>query len=276
MGKLSKESAEWHYEKLSALHFFKYLTPAQKVSIFYHDLEHDILLVVTGKREYYEQSNWLKDNQIRIEHNTKKGCIPKVIIDDIDSLKNWRNEGVHENKMPEPKYKSHFHTMAQTINFFSEIPWPVEIDNIINNQKTTEINRTNNSKKSEISDKLGENESRKVINEKLSLSLNRSNSVYSSINASPSQWSFTIDNSRFKDDLYFIMEDQNDKKLYCFYLRKGTIEDPKSVFNQRNDESRKNASIIIIPKNNRNFTNTSQKTEFQFLKYKILEMSYQA
>jgi len=134
MAKLSKEKAEWYYDKLLALHYFKYLTLAQKVSIFYHDLEHDILKNVTGKKEYFEQFNWLKDNQIRFERNIKTGEIPKINISDIDNLKNWRNEGIHENNMPEPKYKSHFHTMAQTICFFSEIPIPENICDILENK----------------------------------------------------------------------------------------------------------------------------------------------
>jgi len=134
MAKLSKEKAEIHYKKLLALHNFEYLTPAQKVSIFYHDLEHDILKDITGKKEYFDQFNWLKDNQIRIERNIKTGEIPKVNIGDIDNLKNWRNECIHENKMPEPKYKSHLHTMAQTIYFFSEIPIPEEITNLYENK----------------------------------------------------------------------------------------------------------------------------------------------
>jgi hypothetical protein len=86
MAKLSKEKAEWHYDKLLALHYFDYLTPAQKVSIFYHDLEHDILKEITGKKEYFDQYNWLKDNQIRFERNIKKGYLRKSFIDDIDNL----------------------------------------------------------------------------------------------------------------------------------------------------------------------------------------------
>jgi hypothetical protein len=134
MLKLSKEKAEWHYDKLLALHYFDYLTLAQKVSIFYHDLEHDILKEITGKKKYFDQLNCLKDNQIRFEKNIKTGEILKVKISDIDNLKNWRNEGIHENNMPEAKYKSHFHTMAQTICDFSGIPIPENICDILENK----------------------------------------------------------------------------------------------------------------------------------------------
>jgi hypothetical protein len=133
MARLSKETAERHYEKILAIHNFQYLTLAQKVSIFFHDLEHDILNEITGKKGYFDQINWLRDNQIRFEHNVRSGDIPKVNIGDIENIRNWRNEGVHEAKMPEPKYMSHFHTMAETICFFSEIPIPENINKIFIN-----------------------------------------------------------------------------------------------------------------------------------------------
>ena len=75
--------------------------------------------------------------------------MPKVNIDDIDNLKNWRNESIHENNMPEPKYRNHIHTMAQTISFFSELPIPIELNNILTNQKTKEQPIKNESKNNE-------------------------------------------------------------------------------------------------------------------------------
>jgi len=126
-------------------------------------------------------------------------------------------------------------------------------------------------------EKLGENKSKRIIGEKLFLSLDRSNSAYSSINADVPQWSFNIHNSHFKNDLYVILEDQHEKKLYCFYLPKGTIDEPKKYFNQRNDKDDKenkrrpirNKSIIIIPTSDKNFTNKWEGKEFKFIKYII-------
>jgi hypothetical protein len=275
MRKLSRESAERHYKKLSAIHGFKDLRLAQKVSDFYQDLEHEILFEITGKKEYYNQFDWLKDNQERIEHNHKKGNIPKVIIDDIDNLKNWRNEGVHENNMPEPKYKNHFYTMAQTIRFFSEIPWPKEIENIINNKTPVEIITPIIIKKPKNNNILGKNESIRLINIELSNNiLNNNNSFYSSINANNTQWSFCINNTHFNNNLYLILEDQNDKILYCFCLEEGAINNPEDIFNQRNDDRRRDASRIIIPINDRNFTNRWHEREYQFINHKILEINY--
>jgi hypothetical protein len=274
MAKLSKESANRLYEKLLAIYYFKYLTLAQKVSIFYQDLEHDILKKITEKKEFFDQLNWLKDNQIYIDHGKKTGSIPPTLVSNIHNFKIWRNEAVHGTEKAGPlvdpvTYLNLFQTMIKTINFFSEIPIPDEINSILAGKSELSKPGPTNGKPQNDSVKLGENGSRKVINEELFLNLDRSNSVYSSINARVSQWSFTIDNSHFNNNLYFILEDQNNKKLYCFLLKKGTIKNPKDIFNQRNDERRKNASIIIIPTNDKNFTNNWQKKEFQFIKYII-------
>ena len=273
MPKLSKELAEWHYKKLSALHYFDYLTLAQKVGVFYHDLEHEILKEITGKKEYFEQFNWLKDNQIRFERNVKTGNISKVDISDIDNLKNWRNEGMHENKMPEPKYKSHFLTMARIICFFSEIPIPDEVNNILNNRQNENSPKKRNSKKSNTA-KLGKNGSIKIINRKLSLNIRNDNTNYSSINENVPQWSFNLDNKKFNDDLNFIFEDQNNKVLFYFFIKSGTVKEPEKIFNQRNDKYVENSSIIIVAANDKNFTNNFNNREFQFIKYLKAEIKY--
>jgi len=131
MQKLSKESAEWHYDKMVALHNFKYLTLAQKVSIFFQDLEHDILKNITGKDEFFDQWNWIKNKQ-----GNKGELIPPTLVSDLHSFKPWRNEAVHKAS-PEidiVTYLKLFQTMAQTIKYFSDITWSDEIKNILNSQ----------------------------------------------------------------------------------------------------------------------------------------------
>jgi len=289
MAKLSKETAEWHYKKLLAIHNFEYLSLAQKVSIFFQDLEHDILREITEKQEFFDQWNWLKNHQsVIIDHDNKTGFIPPTLVSDIHSFKPWRNEAVHTaySSIDIVTYLKLFQTMAQTIKTFSGIQWTFEINNIINNQLIIENNNQNiNSKKitkEEEKNKLKKNKAISIINDKKSLKLNDKNSAYSSINALVSQWSFNISNTKFENDYYIILEDQEDKILYCIYLPKGTINNPKEYFNQRNDEEKKgskrkpirNKSIIIIPKNDKSLTNNWQGKEFQFIKYKILEMKY--
>jgi hypothetical protein len=132
MDNLSRDSAEKHYEKLLKLHNSDFLTLAQKVNTFLHDLEHEILKEITGEKEYFAQLNWLKNKQITVIRGQKTGRIPPVLVSDIENLKKWRNEAQHENNMPILKYKSHLYTMAQTIKFFSNIEWSVEMSNILN------------------------------------------------------------------------------------------------------------------------------------------------
>lgn len=274
MVKLPKELAEWHYSKLIALHDFEYLTLAQKVSIFYHDLEHDILKKITGKKDYFEQYKWLKDNRIHFERNVKTGEIPKINISDIDNLKNWRNECVHENNMPEPKYKSHFHTMAQIIFFFSEISIPDEINDILNNQQKKSISKKKEGISKKGNNALGKHKSIEIVNRELSLNIKSDDTSYSSINQNVPQWSFTIYNKKIKNKLNLILEDQNEKTIYYFVIESGTIKEPEKIFNQRNDEKVKNASIIIIPTNDKNFTNRYNNKEFQFRNFLKRDIKY--
>jgi len=136
MAKLLKELAEWHYEKAVALHYFKYLTLAQKASIFFHDLEHDILRKITGKHEFFEQWNWIKDKQ-----GNKEGLVPPTLVSDIHSFKPWRNEAIHKAS-PEidiVTYLKLFQTFVQTIKYFSDVPWTNDINNILNNYKNETI-----------------------------------------------------------------------------------------------------------------------------------------
>jgi len=275
--KLSIESAKWHYEKLLALHYFEYLTLAQKVSIFYHDLEHDILKEITGKKEYFEQFNCLKDNQIQVIRNIKKGDIPKVIIDDIDNLKNWRNESVHENKMPEPKYKNHLHTMAQTICFFSNVSIPEDINNVFNNQQKKNIVKGKNMD-SEIktNDALKRSELFKIFKEKISPDISYANTIYSNINKPTQLWWFELENIRFKDNINIILIDQTKKILYHFFIKGNTLKEPEKIFYQRNDNRKKNTSSIQLKaEDNVYFVDIkSIEKKFQFKEYLLNIINY--
>jgi len=284
MYQLSKESAEKYYSILLDIHQWD-IDYAIKVPIFKNLLEIGILYVVTGKNHFedkYENNKFIEAGQRKELENNKeildrygdkiKGNVRRDLFTGIIDLFAKRNIAEHEKKINYAVYLGTLNTIAETINCFSEIPIPDSINSILNGEPKP-LKPLGKGGEPE-NNKLGKMESIRFINEKLSSNINGSNSLYSSINARVSQWSFTIDNSNFNNDLYFIMEDQNDKKLYCFYLKKDTIKNPENIFNQRNDDSRKNASIIIIPKNDKNFTNNCQKKDFQFINYKILEMSY--
>jgi len=282
MVKLSKETVDFHYEKMSAIHYFQYLTLAQKISIFFQDLEHDILRKITEKNDFFDQWNYLKDHQSTNKNNSNS--IPPTLVSDLHSFKPWRNEAVHKASpsIDRITYLKLFQTMAQTILYFSGIEWTTEINRIINNQTNIKINKKDNNikkiktekEKVDENEKLGKNEAINIINEKLSLNINDKKSAYSSINELVPQWSFNISNEKFENDYYIILEDQNEKVIYYFYLKNGTINDPNEIFNQRNDKRVSNKSIIIIPVNKK-FINTWNGKEFNFDKYKLLEINYQ-
>ena len=276
MIKLTKETAEFHYEKMVAIHYFQWLTLAQKVSIFFQDLEHEILRKITEKNDFFEQWNYLRDYQSK-NKNINIDPIPPTLVSDLHSYKPWRNEAVHRASPSIDKitYLKLFQTMVQVIKHFSGIQWTVEINRIINDQTNVSINKKNKDIKTEDEKiKLGKNEAIKIINEKLSLNINDKKSAYSSINELVPQWTFNISNEKFDNDYYIILEDQNEKVIYYFYLKRGALKNYNELFNQRNDKRVSNKSIIIIPVNKK-FINTWNGKEFNFNQYKLLEINYQ-
>ena len=196
---LSEKSAISHYEKLFALHNFEYLTNAQKVIIFYLNLEHDILKEITNKINYFDQKDVLEKEQIKVIKNIKTGYIPKVIIDDIDNLRNWHNEGKHENNMREAKYKSHLDTMIKTINFFSNISIPDELNNILENkQKNKEVKNNTLNK--------GKNKMYTIRLDywsKLLLKMNNITELFQGTNARPGDY---IDHGAGTTGLYYVFK----------------------------------------------------------------------
>jgi len=292
---LSEKSAIKHYENLYIIHNLN-LTLALKVCIFWHILEHEILKEATKLQKYYDkpgQLDWLKKNKENLDRNGEKigtGFIPREIILDIENIRGYRNLAEHTGKMDDINYKKHFRTMAVTINLLSEIQIPERIINILKRIITIKIKRPEeidikrdfgSNKSLRIINKkpienrtLGKKESIEIINEKLSLDISKYNTIYSSINKNISQWAFNTNNLMFKNDINIILEDQENKIIYYFSVKSGTIKEPEKIFNQRNDRYVKDYSIIIIPTNDKNFTNKYNGKEFQFIKYLIKEIKY--
>jgi hypothetical protein len=135
MAKLSEESAKKHYEKLMMYHQDN-REPAQKIIDFQYGLDHYILKEITGFNEPYDQFGWLLENQIKNDKFNKSGFIPDTLVKSINILKGWRNVGTHgePERIDNITYNYLFKTMAETINFFSDIPIPDEIQKILNNQ----------------------------------------------------------------------------------------------------------------------------------------------
>jgi len=297
MYKLSEKSAKQYYSIVLSIHQWD-IDLAIKVPIFKNLLEIGILNEVTGKNHFedkYENNKFIENGQKKYLLDNKeildrfgdriKGEVRKDLFTGINDLFAKRNTAEHVKKINFAAYIGTLNTITESIRDFSKIPIPDILNSILDGklesqklpkQRTKEKENKNNN------EKLGEDESRKVINKESSLNLNTSNSVYSSINADGIKWSFNIHNSRFNNDLYVILEDQNNKILYCFYLPKGTIKEPKEYFNQRNDKEKndskrkpiRNKSIIIIPISDKNFTNKWEGKDFQFVNYKKKEICY--
>jgi galactitol-specific phosphotransferase system IIB component len=94
--------------------------------------------------------------------------------------------------------------------------------------------------------KISKKEAISILNKRLSLGLNNSNTIYSNINKSRSIWWFELDNSRFNNSFNLIFNDHNNKILYHFFIKSGSIKKPETLFYQRNDKHRQNVSSIVI------------------------------
>jgi len=135
--KLSQESAKKQYAFLIEAYNSNRSTGSQ-ISTFKRDLEHVVLKEITGLSKFDEQLSWLRRNKERIDTrngNKISGYIPAVFVDDIENLRKWRNRGEHEvDNIPWDKYITHIGTMSRTIEFFSDVPIPDEIQSILNHQ----------------------------------------------------------------------------------------------------------------------------------------------
>ena len=112
-----------------------------------------------------------------------------------------------------------------------------------------------------------------ILNKKLSLGLNNSNTIYSNINKSKSIWWFEPENTRFNDSFNLVLNDHNSKILYHFFIESCSIKEPEILFYQRNDKHKKNVSSIVIHvDNNIDFFDIRQ--QFSFKKYLKNEVNY--
>ncbi len=97
-----------------------------------------------------------------------------------------------------------------------------------------------------------------------------SNSIFSNITLTESWW-IELENSKFKELVYFILNDRRHNKLYVFKIPPNAIATPEKYFHQRNDDYRRKCSDIYIPT-----TGTfKEKNGFDFSKYLIKVIPYQ-
>jgi hypothetical protein len=119
---------------------------------------------------------------------------------------------------------------------------------------------------------LSKSEAISVLNKKLSLNLKNSNTIYSNINASKPEWWFEPENSRFNNDFNLLLNNHNNRILYHFFIKSGTIKEPEKLFYQRNDKHKQNKSTIYIRVTDSNFADKAHG--FQFKEYLINEIKY--
>ena len=121
--------------------------------------------------------------------------------------------------------------------------------------------------------KISKGEAINILNKKMSLGLNTSNTIYSNINKAKSIWWFEPENSRFNNSFNLVLNDHNNKILYHFFIESGSIKEPEILFYQRNDKHKQNASSIAIHvDNNIDFFDIRQ--QFSFKKYLKNKVNY--
>lgn len=99
--------------------------------------------------------------------------------------------------------------------------------------------------------------------------ITNSNSIFSNISLTESWW-IELENSKFKELLYFILNDNRHSKLYLFKIPANSIVAPEKHFQQRNDNYRRKCSDIFIPT-----TGTfKEKNGFDFSKYFLKVVPY--
>jgi len=119
--------------------------------------------------------------------------------------------------------------------------------------------------------KLSKKQAIILVNGKLSLGLNESNTIFSNVNEGKNVWWFEPDNSKFNENLNLLLNDANRRVLYHFFIPKNDIINPKTIFYQRKDFD--NKSQIQIRDNDYNFKDIL-KSEFSFRKYLKNEIKY--
>lgn len=109
----------------------------------------------------------------------------------------------------------------------------------------------------------------KLMNKNLA-SIISSNTIFSNITVQQ-RWWLQPHNSKFKNKLYIILNDDRTCKLYAFELPANTITNAALHFKQRNDRYRTNCSDIYIPISGTKF---SEQNGFDFTQFLVKKIDY--
>jgi hypothetical protein len=102
-------------------------------------------------------------------------------------------------------------------------------------------------------------------------SLNNANTIFSNVNSAQNVWWLEPNNTKFQTDLYFILNNEKDRTLYFLKLPAGTIKNPTSHFQQRNDNIKTNCSDIYIPISNIKF---EDRKGYDFTRFLVKKVAY--
>jgi len=157
------------------------------------------------------------------------------------------------------------HTPINHVFYFLCMKCHREYDSENKSKAIKDVNKTRTNKKiqkpSENDNKLSKENAIRIINKKLSLSIDGSNTIFSNINNAVQVWWFEPPNDRFKNNFHLILNDHYKKKLYYFFIKNNSITEPENTFRQKTV----NKSQIIINVGDDNFQDV--KCGFKFKKY---------
>jgi hypothetical protein len=102
-------------------------------------------------------------------------------------------------------------------------------------------------------------------------SITHANSIFSNINSAKDVWWLEPNNKKFQIDLFLILNNHRDNRLFLFKLPSNTIVNPADRFIQRNDAVKTNCSKIYIEVSETKF---EQKNVFDFTPYLIKQIRY--
>ena len=115
-------------------------------------------------------------------------------------------------------------------------------------------------------EKLSKGQAIALVNSKLGKHLNGSNTMFSNIDAK-NEWGITRNNECFKSDTHMLLNDYKNKKLHYFYIERGKIKKPSTIFKQRQDKPDHSAIYIKGSFKEKN-------SKFPFGDYKVDTISY--
>lgn len=114
---------------------------------------------------------------------------------------------------------------------------------------------------------MNKNNAINLLNNK-GLNLDYKNTIFSNPNSKINVWWLEPHNDKFKNDINIVLNYPKTKTLYHFLIKSSEIQNPQTLFEQRNDRE---ASKLLIEISEREF---KDKKGFDLKKYLVNELNY--